>query len=190
MASCWAFSLATCDVTDFAVDRNKETPFFGHCVCCQNEEELYRWIAAMLRAQVSVPVTAISVGISTRHTTTRGVSTHHCYEHRYQYPAGLWSCYEYGDQYPATTLQHFEHKYQYIATCTTHSRFFCKLLSCWKLHALLYSTTDCHKCICVCVMYGCLRLCVISIQPVWFRLVMTQPPWHSRRCVYIVRASR
>ena len=31
------------------------SPFFGHCICCNSEEELYKWLSALLRAQVTVP---------------------------------------------------------------------------------------------------------------------------------------
>lgn len=27
------------------------SPFFGHCICCNSEEELYKWLSALLRAQ-------------------------------------------------------------------------------------------------------------------------------------------
>jgi hypothetical protein len=37
--------------TFFALTDNLVSPYFGHSVCCSSEQELHRWLAAMLHAQ-------------------------------------------------------------------------------------------------------------------------------------------
>ncbi len=32
--------------------RNRDSPYFGHSICFTGKEDLYRWVAAMLYAQV------------------------------------------------------------------------------------------------------------------------------------------
>ncbi|KAI0228401.1 Arf-GAP with Rho-GAP domain, ANK repeat and PH domain-containing protein 2 [Lamellibrachia satsuma] len=46
----WGFTFI---VTKEPVSRGKDNPFFGYSACCDNEVELYRWIAAILHAQHS-----------------------------------------------------------------------------------------------------------------------------------------
>ena len=38
--------------TYLSFPRSKDAPYFGRCVSCGTEEDLYRWLAGMIHAQV------------------------------------------------------------------------------------------------------------------------------------------